>query len=101
MNKKIAQAVKSGQLIPLDKFIGEYSTKQQKKIDHRARYLQAAMAVRTIRRSLQLSQGKLAQKMNVKREFISRIESGQQNITLETLYKISSATGKQFHFTFS
>ena len=60
----------------------------------------AAMELRKMRRKLRLSQAQLARKMNVKREFISRIESGRQNITLETLYRIAEATGKKFEIQF-
>jgi len=38
--------------------------------------------------------------MKVKREFITRIESGEQNITIETLNRVAEATGKEFEFHF-
>jgi len=58
------------------------------------------MEVRRLRRKSKLSQAQLARKMHVKREFLSRIESGRQNITLETLYRIAEAVGKEFKFSF-
>ena len=70
-------------------------------IQEQARFIQVAMAIRKLRKNLGLSQTKLAQKMHVKREFISRLESGQQNITLDTLYKVAEATNKDFQFSFS
>lgn len=66
----------------------------------RARYLQAAIALRQLREKFNFSQQKLAEKMNVEREFISRIESGRQNITLETFYRIAEAVNKDFVFQF-
>ncbi|MBL7159771.1 helix-turn-helix transcriptional regulator [Candidatus Microgenomates bacterium] len=77
-----------------------FSKKERERIYRRARYIQAAMALRKLRKALKLSQEKLAKRMKVKREFISRIESGEQNVTLETLYKIAEATGKEFSFRF-
>jgi len=100
MNKKIKEAIKKGQLIPYEKVFARYSKKDQKEILRQARYLKMAMELRKLRKKLKLSQQKLAEKMNVKREFIARAESGQQNITLESLYRIAEAVGKDFHFGF-
>ena len=100
MNKRIKQAIKKGDLIPYDKIFARLSKKRQEVILKKARYLQAAIALRRLRKALRLSQKKLAKRMMVKREFISRIESGEQNVTLETLYKIAEATGKEFSFRF-
>lgn len=99
-NKKIEKALKEGRLIDYDELFASYSKEKQERIRERARYLMVAMELRRIRKKLRLSQAELAKKMDVKREFISRIESGQQNITLETLYKIAEATGKKFEFGF-
>ncbi|MDP6571429.1 MAG: helix-turn-helix transcriptional regulator [Patescibacteria group bacterium] len=58
------------------------------------------MKLRRLRRDAKISQEKLAKKMNVKREFVSRIESGRQNITIDTLYRVAEAMGKELHFAF-
>jgi len=100
MNDKIKAAIKQGDLIPYEKIFARYSKKHQKEVLKRARYLRVAMALRNLRRQLKISQAKLAKKMQVKREYIARAESGQQNVTLETLYRIAEATGKDFHFQF-
>jgi len=95
MNKKIQKALNKKELIDFDEIFAGYSKRRKDKILKKARYLKLAMALRKIRQRLKLSQQKLAQKMNVKREFIARIESGRQNVTLETLYKIGEAIGKK------
>ncbi|MBL7159767.1 helix-turn-helix transcriptional regulator [Candidatus Microgenomates bacterium] len=100
MNEKIKQAIKKGDLISYNKIFTSLPKKRQAAILKRTRYIQAAMALRKLRKALHLSQEKLAEKMKVKREFISRIESGEQNVTIETLYKIAEATGKEFSFCF-
>jgi len=98
--EKIKKAVEKGELIPYDDVFDSYSKKDQEQILKEARYIMAAMELRKLRKKLKLSQAKLAKQMNVKREFISRIEGGRQNITLDTLYRIAEATGKEFRFTF-
>lgn len=97
---KINQFVKSGELIPLQKLISKLPIQQQKKIEEKARYIQIAMAVRKLRKQLKLTQKDLANKLNSKREYISRVESGKQNITLETLYQIAEVTNKKLDFKF-
>ncbi|OGD90157.1 hypothetical protein A2W45_00800 [Candidatus Curtissbacteria bacterium RIFCSPHIGHO2_12_41_11] len=58
------------------------------------------MELKKLRKQLRISQNELARKMKVKREYITRIESGEQNITIETLNRIAEATGKEFEFHF-
>ncbi len=100
MNRKINQAVKRGELIAYAELFAKYPKKRQQEILERARYLKAAMELKKLRKLLKISQNELARKMKVKREFITRIESGEQNITLETLNRIAEATGKEFEFRF-
>ena len=97
---KINKAVKRGDLIAYGDLFAGYSKKRQQEILKRARYLKAAIELKKLRKELKISQGALARKMKVKREFISRIESGEQNITIETLNRVAEATGKEFEFHF-
>ena len=101
MNRKINQAVKRGDLVNYADFFAGYPEKRQQEILKRARYLKAAMELKKLRKELKISQEELARKMKVKREFITRIESGEQNITIETLNRVAEATGKEFEFHFS
>ncbi len=97
---KINQAVKKGDLVDYADLFAGYSQKRQQEILKRARYLKAAMELKKLRKDLKISQNELARKMKVKREFITRIESGEQNITIETLNRVAEATGKEFEFHF-
>lgn len=99
-SKKIKEAIKNGKLISFEDVLRRYSDEDRKEIEVRARYYMARSKVRKLRKTVNLTQTELARKMNVKREFISRIESGNQNITLETLIRIASAVGKEFKFSF-
>jgi DNA-binding XRE family transcriptional regulator len=100
MNDKIKQAEKEGKLIDYNKLFASYPKEYQDRIKEESKFIMAKMEIIKVRRSSNLSQSALAKKMNVKREFISRIESGNQNITLATLLKIATATGKEFKFSF-
>lgn len=100
MNRKMQQAIKSGKLIKFKDILNKLPFKQSEEIEQRARYIKTAMAVRELRKKLRLTQQELADKMNIKRELISRVESGRQNITLETLQQIAEATDKNLVFQF-
>ena len=100
MNKKISFAQKKGEIIDYDLLFNKYPEKRKKLIRKKARYIKAAIELRKLREKLNLSQQALAKKMKVEREYISRLESGRQNITLETLYRIAEATSKDFTFRF-
>ena len=63
--------------------------------------MKAAIALKELRAKQKLSQQKLAAKMKVKKEYISRIEGGRQNVTLETLFRIADATKTEFKFGFA
>ena len=100
MNSKIKDAARRGDLIAYADLYAKYPKKRQQEILKRARYLKTAMALKKLRKLLRISQNELARKMKVKREFITRIESGEQNITIETLNRVAEATGKEFEFHF-
>jgi len=104
MNKKypakIQKLIDAGEVIPQEVVFKSYSKKSQERILQKARYLIVAMELRKLRKALHFSQQKLARKMSVKREFISRIESGKQNVTLDTLYRVAEVTGKDLRFMF-
>lgn len=87
-------------LIKLESAIEQLPKEQQIEIEKKARFIQIAMAVRDLRKNLDLAQNDLAKQLGKKREFVSRIESGKQNVTLETLYQIAEATNKKFYFEF-
>ena len=98
--EKIQRAIERGDLIPHEEVMKGFSKERRERIEQKVRYLRAAMELRRLRRKVKYSQAKLARKMKVKREFISRLESGKQNITIETLYRVGEAMGKEFHFAF-
>jgi DNA-binding XRE family transcriptional regulator len=100
MKYTIKEAVKKGLLISHSKVLASYSKEDQEDIKRLSKYFSARAEIRRLRIKMKLTQEQLAEKMDVKREYISRIESGNQNITLETLIRIASAVGKEFKFKF-
>lgn len=49
------------------------------------------LAIRNRRKALRLSQEQLAERLDMHRNYISLVERGIQNITVETLFKLSRA----------
>lgn len=63
--------------------------KQDSNSDQFGVLLELGTKLKEIRRRLGVTQEELAQKIRKKRTFISRIEKGKSNITLNTLYEIA------------
>ena len=97
---KIQKAIDEGRLIPYEKIFNSYSRKEQERIRRGAKKIMLSMELRRLRKEHKLSQEKLAKKMNVKREYIAKLESGKQNVTINTLHRIADATGTEFTFRF-
>jgi DNA-binding XRE family transcriptional regulator len=53
----------------------------------------AARQIRDRRRAQKMTQAELARKMGVKQQFVSKIESGTQNLSMSTLEKINRCLG--------
>lgn len=52
-----------------------------------------------IRNELGISQKELADKVGTRQSAISRLESGEYNPSIEFLYKVAQALGKELHIT--
>lgn len=79
-------------LVPWEDVRKEVFTLQQMKInDAQARIRIALRKVRERREKEKLTQELLAQKANVPRTTISKIESGYQNVTIKKLMQIAEA----------
>ncbi len=59
------------------------------------RILELALRLGEARRAKNLTQEKLAKKVHMKPEAISRLESGTHNMTVETLVRVAGALGKR------
>jgi transcriptional regulator with XRE-family HTH domain len=59
-----------------------------------------AAAIIDVRARAGLTQGELADRMQVKQPFVARLESGSPNTTLKTLQRVAAATGTHLSIRF-
>ncbi|PIR92607.1 XRE family transcriptional regulator [Candidatus Falkowbacteria bacterium CG10_big_fil_rev_8_21_14_0_10_44_15] len=72
----------------------------KKGVEVEMKKLDTAIAINELRKRKKISQAQLAAKVGMKQSAIGRIESGEQNLTLETLFKIAHALGKELEVKF-
>ena len=99
-DERLKQLVKEGKLIPYEEIKKTFTPEENEEIARKVAQRRVARSLRQLRKNLKISQEHLAKKMKVKREYIARIESGNQNVTMETMYKIADATNKTLFFDF-
>lgn len=68
-------------------------SKEKKEITKNPVWRKAAEAIKARRRAQRMTQTELAWKLGVKQQFISKIESGTQNLSLQTMEKIEKVLG--------
>lgn len=71
-----------------DTHYGVKGTKERNRIERELEALRIGLKLRTAREQQKLTQKELAQRINKKRTFISKVENDGENITLKTLYEI-------------
>lgn len=98
--KKIDQAIKSGKLIPIEKIYKKFNKEDWEDIRKESLNIENSIEIRKIRLEKKLTQKELAEKIGTKREFVSRVENGHQNITFKTMLKIANALGKNLKISF-
>jgi transcriptional regulator with XRE-family HTH domain len=75
----------------------QLSPERRAKIEARTDELhQEYLALRTLRKKLNLTQGEMAERLGVKQPSISKIENGDRRLTLETLSDIITALGGEW-----
>lgn len=73
----------------------------KKYYDEHGKQLEIAYQILQLRKKKKISQAQLAKKIGTKQSNIARIESGQQNLSVETLDKIAGALGYELKIGFS
>lgn len=71
-----------------DKYVGKQGTPERDAYEKELFYLMIGFQVRSARIKLDLTQEELAERINKKRAFISRIENDGSNLTIKTLRDI-------------
>ena len=79
--------------VSLNKFDKRFTKKEKRKIEQETRYLELLVDFRKTRKKLGLTHQKLAERSNIPRATITKIENGQRNATLKTLLTLGDAMG--------
>lgn len=70
------------------KYYGEIGTPERDRIENELEALRIGFKIRTAREQLNLTQKELAERIDKKRTYISKVENNGENITLRTLFDI-------------
>lgn len=71
-----------------DKYYGNIGTPEREKLERELETLRVGIKIRMAREKQKLTQAQLADRIDKKRSFISKVENDGSNITLKTLYDI-------------
>jgi DNA-binding XRE family transcriptional regulator len=81
--------------ISFTKLYKDLTPDQRIEVEKRKRYYQIMMLMRKSRMERGLTQTSLAKLVNLPRTMITKIESGERNVTIETLMNIAQVMGKE------
>ena len=70
------------------KYYGEIGTPELDRLENELEALRIGYKIKTAREALNLTQEQLAERVDKKRPFISKIENDGENITLRTLFDV-------------
>ena len=83
------------------KYYGEVGTPERNRLENELEALRIGFKIRSAREKLNMTQEQLAQRINKKRTYISKVENDGENITLRTLYDIvERGLGGKLRITF-
>ena len=85
---------------PFKEILSGLPKNEQEEIGQHARYYKLQIMVREYRRSQKLSQAEFAAKVKMPRTMITKIETGNRNVTLETLMTLAQGMGKELVIDF-
>jgi Helix-turn-helix. len=71
-----------------DSVYGEIGTERRDELEREFEGFKIGLLLREVRELKQLTQAELAEKIDKKREYISRVENNGSNLTLKTLFDI-------------
>ena len=83
------------------KYYGEVGTPARDRLENELEALRIGFKIRSAREKLDMTQEQLAERINKKRTYISKVENDGENITLRTLYDIvERGLGGKLRITF-
>ena len=71
-----------------DKYYGKVGSPERDRLENELKALRIGFKIKSAREQLNLTQEQLADRIEKKRSYISKIENDGENITLRTLYDI-------------
>ncbi len=100
MNKKDKKQLKA---VDFQKYLAkQLKDPESKRIyDEYSRQLEIAYQILQLRRKAKMTQAELAKKIGTKQSNIARMETGNQNFTIDMLHKIASVLGKNLKVEFT
>lgn len=92
--KKELQQLLDQKTISLAKFSEEFTAEQRNQSAQEIRYYDVLVSLRQERKRLGLTQAEMAERAQLPRSTISKVESGKYNATVSTLMIMASALDK-------
>lgn len=71
------------------KYYGEIGSRERDRLENELTALRIGYKIKSLREQLNMTQEQLAERVNKKRTYISKIENDGENITLRTLFDIA------------
>lgn len=95
LNKKLAK-----HFIDFEDILAELSPDDRQDVEVISQYYSLLVDLEDLRKKLKLTQAELAKRSLVPRTTISKIESGQRNVTIGTLTKLARGMDKELKISF-
>lgn len=84
-----------------DKYYGQIGTPERNRLENELEALRIGFKIRSAREQLNMTQEQLAERIDKKRTYISKVENDGENITLRTLFDIvERGLGGRLHISF-
>ncbi|PIY80655.1 MAG: hypothetical protein COY80_01615 [Candidatus Pacebacteria bacterium CG_4_10_14_0_8_um_filter_42_14] len=80
--------------VSVDEITSDFNDEDWKAVENERKYYNLVVSLRDLRHKIGLTQKELAEKANLPRATIIKVESGKRNATLETLMHMAQAMGK-------
>ena len=71
------------------KYYGEIGSRERDRLENKLTALRIGYKIKSLREQLNMTQEQLAERVDKKRTYISKIENDGENITLRTLFDIA------------
>lgn len=84
-----------------EKYYGEVGTPERDRLENELEALRIGFKIKYAREQLHMTQEQLAERVDKKRTYISKVENDGENITLRTLFDIvERGLGGRLHISF-